>query len=464
MSTRPSDVIVADMVIVGGGPAGIAAATRAAESGRRVVLLDESPQVGGQIWRHQPGRAIPIARRWIARLERSGATVLSGASVVDMRERARAIVPSRAHVVPSGADVVPSEARDLLLPKRFAVTGERHLHPLLIEADAIVLATGARERFIPFPGWTMPGVIGIGGAQALLKAGMSFAGKRVVIAGSGPLLLPVAAALVADGARLLLVAEQGSRRAVARFATGLWRRPGALLQAARYRAGFAGTPYKTGTWVTAAHGDGRLQEVSVTDGTTTRTIACDVLCAAYGLVPNTELARLLGCETAHGAVVVDDRQETTVAGVYCVGESTGIGGVDLSLVEGEIGGLCAGDRDASAHALHGRRAGFRTMAHAMERAFAPRAELRELATPETIVCRCEDVPLGALSRHWSARQAKLYTRAGMGPCQGRVCGASLEFLFGWPADATRVPSEPALLSTLLADTAHDAGAPLHLGV
>lgn len=432
----------ADVVIIGAGPAGIAAGARIAEAGLRVVVLDESSNVGGQIWRHRPGTAHPpAAREWIDRLVLSGATILCGASVVGLR--------------PSAAGEEGA---------RFVVTAERENAPLVVAAMSVVLATGARERFLPFPGWTLPGVIGVGGAQALLKSGLSFAGKRVVIAGSGPLLLPVAAALAGDGAEVTLVAEQAARASVLRFAASLWRKPAALLQAARYRAGFLRTPYATGTWVAAAHGDGRLDAVTVTNGRTTRRIPCDLLCSAYGLVPNTQLARLLDCDVAAGRVVVNERQETSRAFVFCAGETTGVGGVDLALVEGEIAGLCAAGRSADARALQRRRAGLGAMADAMELAFAPRHELRGVATPETIVCRCEDVALGAIGASWTTRQAKLYTRAGMGPCQGRVCGAALEFLFDWPADAVRTPAEPALLSTLLADAGNVAAGPLHQGV
>jgi NADPH-dependent 2,4-dienoyl-CoA reductase/sulfur reductase-like enzyme len=433
--------VLADVVVVGAGPAGIAAATRVAETGRRVVLLDESPQVGGQIWRHRTTETLPaVARRWIARLERSGATVTCGTSVVDVRD-----------------------AGDGAGGRGFVVVAERGGTPFLVRAQALVLATGARERFLPFPGWTLPGVIGVGGAQALLKSGVSFAGKRVVIAGSGPLLLPVAAALAANGARLLLVAEQASRRDVAGFAFGLLRRPRTLLQAARYRSGFSATPYELGHWVTAARGEGRLEEVDVTDGHGTRTIACDHLCVGHGLVANTELARSLGCATVQASVVVSDRQETSRPQVFCAGESTGVGGVDLALVEGEIAGLCVTGREADTRRLARRRASLRATSEAMERAFAPRGELRAVATPDTIVCRCEDVAMRAIDPRWTMRQAKLYTRAGMGPCQGRVCGAALQFLCGGPADAVRLPVVPALLSTLLADAEspalpHDHGA------
>ena len=418
----PAERVEVDVVVVGAGPAGIAAAVRATESGARVVVVDESPTTGGQIWRHAPRHPPPAAARgWLARLERSGARVLAGTSVVD------ATVDDRGG---------------------FVLLGERHDGLVTMRAGQVILATGARERFLPFPGWTLPGVVGIGGAHALLHAGMEVAGLSVVIAGSGPLLLAVAASLRGAGARVRLVTEQAPRRRVAAFVAGLWRRPGALLDAARYRTRSLGTPYRLGWWVSEARGASAVREVVVTDGRRSRTIECDLLCTGYGLVPNTELPRLLGCAVERGAVVVDDEQRTSVAGVFCAGEPTGIGGVDLALVEGEVAGLCVAGRSREARTLFGRRARLRRLAAAMERAFAPRAELRGVVTRETIVCRCEDVPFGAVRAEWSPRQAKLYTRAGMGPCQGRVCGPALSFLCGWPADAVRAPVEPARVETL----------------
>ncbi|MEO8563123.1 MAG: FAD/NAD(P)-binding oxidoreductase [bacterium] len=414
----------ADVAVIGAGPAGIAAATRAAEAGARVVIVDESPNVGGQIWRHRPGAAAPTgAIRWLARLERSGARVLAESTVFDLHR----------------------DDRD-----GFVVAFERAGAPGELRARALVLATGARERFLPFPGWTIPGVIGVGGAQALLKAGASVRGKTIVIAGSGPLLLPVAASLVHAGAHLALVAEQAPARRVASFAVGLWRRPAALRDAVRYRAGFLRVPYRLGEWVTEARGASVLTSVVMTDGRSSRAIPCDLLCVGFGLVPNTELPRHVGCSIADGVVRVDDRQATSVQGVFCAGEPTGIGGVDLALVEGEIAGLCAAEQGGAASSpLRARRARLRRLAAEMDRAFALRDELRRLPTAETIVCRCEDVAYGALYRDWSPRQAKLYARAGMGACQGRVCGPALEFLLGWDGDAViRAPVTPTLLGAM----------------
>jgi thioredoxin reductase len=159
----------ADVVVVGAGPAGMAAAIRVAEARRRVVVLDEAPNVGGQIWRHRSRSTLGAdARRVIDGLSRTSADVRRGVAVVD---------------VAVGGD------------GSFTVVAERHRGGVeVVRAPALVVATGARERFLPFPGWTLPGVLGLGGAQALLKQGATFRGKRVVIA-DGATIPPVAASL-----------------------------------------------------------------------------------------------------------------------------------------------------------------------------------------------------------------------------------------------------------------------------
>jgi NADPH-dependent 2,4-dienoyl-CoA reductase/sulfur reductase-like enzyme len=417
MSRPVADVREADVAVVGAGPAGIAAATTAAEAGKRVVLFDDAARPGGQIWRHRAGRVPPRAARWLSRLERSGAVRVLNSEVVS-------ILPG------------------------FSLLAESAGRPVSISAKAVILATGARERFLPFPGWTLPNVIGIGGAEALLRSGASFAGKRIVIAGSGPLLLPVAASLATNGARLAVVAEQAPAGAVARFAAGLWRSPRTLLDAIGYRKAFHGTPYRFGTWVVEAHGQDRVTEAALTDGKRTWAEGCDFLCTGFGLVPATELARLAGCRIAGGVVVVDGAQRTSVPGIFCAGEPTGIAGVEASLVEGEIAGLAAATLEREANRLGPARRRIEKYGRKIERAFSLRPELRRLARPETVVCRCEDVDFGSLDSSWSAREAKLYTRAGMGPCQARVCGPALRYLFGWESDTVRVPIAPVLVGTL----------------
>lgn len=403
-----------DVAIVGGGPAGIAAACRAAGAGKRVMVLDEAPHLGGQIWRHVERVTLPkTARAWLDRFDRSGAEGLTETPVVDLRDG--------------------------------VVLGVRWQEEVRVRARHVILATGARELFLPFPGWTLPNVTGVGGVQALLKSGARLAGKRVAVAGAGPLVLPVAAALARAGAKLVVVADRTPPSRMLEFTASLAGRPGDLWQGARYRTAFLGTRYRWGTRVVSARGEGRVSEVTFASGGKTWTEAVDILGTAAGLVPNTEIARFAGCDVQRGGVVVDDRQRTSRPGLWCAGEPTGVGGVDLALVEGEIAGLDAAGQEVPAELVRRRDAG-RRYARRLEVAFSVSSP--ELPSPDTLICRCEDVPFGALDRTWSMRQAKLYTRVGMGPCQGRVCGAALQALLGWSPDSVRPPFVPTPIKSL----------------
>jgi NADPH-dependent 2,4-dienoyl-CoA reductase/sulfur reductase-like enzyme len=160
------------------------------------------------------------------------------------------------------------------------------------------------------------------------------------------------------------------------------------------------------------------------------------------------LPSLLNCKISGGYVQVDELQQTSVKGVFCAGEPTGIGGVELALVEGQIAGLAAGGHAAEARELFGERRKARRFARMLDRAFRLRPELKDLPSAETIVCRCEDVSYARLQEHRSWRAAKLQTRCGMGPCQGRVCGPATQFLFQWNPDSVRPPVFPARVESL----------------
>jgi NADPH-dependent 2,4-dienoyl-CoA reductase/sulfur reductase-like enzyme len=404
-----------DVAVVGGGPAGLAAAVHAAEAGARTALIDEAPRPGGQIWRHRR-EAPDAARGWLQRLARSGAMSLSGATVIET-----------------------GSVRELVLEQEGRVGR--------VNCRRLVLATGARERFLPFPGWTLPGVVGVGGAQALSKSGACFEGRRVVVAGTGPLLPAVAATLQGDGARVVGLVEQAPLARLVAFVGALARHPGKVAEAFGYGVRLLGVPFRAEAWVLAAEGRDHVERVLVTDGRRRWRWECDVLACAFGLVPNLELPRLIGCATGRDQVVVDASQETTVPGVFAAGELCGIGGVHQAVVTGTIAGLAAVGRVVP-RTLRRRRDHERAFALALSRAFSLRDELRALAGPDTTVCRCEDVEAGRLDPRWSARQAKLYTRAGMGPCQGRVCGPALAFLRGYGADSVRSPLKPVPLSAL----------------
>lgn len=418
-----------DVLVVGGGPAGMAAAACAAESGVQVGVFDDNASLGGQIWRGESqertkdlrtnDRRTNDAAEWTKRVQATQVTTLCGMRIFDQPE----------------PGVLLAEGMNDLFELSY-----KHL----------VLATGARERFLPFPGWTLPNVMGAGGLQAMVKCGLPVRGKRVVVAGTGPLLLAVAAYLRKQGAEILIICEQASWSSLARFSASLSARK--LMQALQLRKELSGIPFAANSWPLAAHGRQTLESVSVSRSGKTETIPCDYLACGFHLVPNIELPLLLGCQVQAGCVRVDDFQETTITRVYCAGEPTGIGGVELSLVEGQIAGLAAAGCTTEAKQFFGEREKARSFAHSLERTFRLRPELRGLPSSDTIVCRCEDISYSRLRPHTSWREAKLHTRCGMGPCQGRVCGPATQFFFGWNPDSVRPPVFPVRVENLAALT------------
>lgn len=222
-----------------------------------------------------------------------------------------------------------------------------------------------------------------------------------------------------------------------------------FLAALSYGASLRGSTFRCGWWPVSAQGIDRLQSVTMTNGTRVKTIECDMLACGFHLVPNTELQSAFGCALSEGKVQVDEWQRTSADGVFSVGESTGIGGLDLALVEGQIAGLAAVAKNDRATHLFRKRDSLQASAHVMDRAFALRPDLRRLVQADTIVCRCEDVRWSSLQGQQAVRPARLYTRCGMGPCQGRICGAALQFLSGWKSMGTRPPIYPVRLSTLI---------------
>ena len=415
-----------DVIVVGAGPAGIAAAVAAARHGRSVALLDDNPFVGGQIWRGgreaSPKKSNPVKDKALSDLAASGVTILSGYSVFDAPQPGELRATQEAA---SGTESIALQYRDL------------------------ILATGARERFLPFPGWTLPGVFGAGGLQALVKGGFDVRGKRIAVAGSGPLLLAVAVHLKEDGAQITSIAEQAPISQLLPFALSLWSHPAKIKQAIEFRIRLERTPYRTGCWPIAAIAHDtkhQLKGVLFTDGAKTWEEPCDLLACGFHLVPNTELASLLGCSLSNGFVETNNLQQTSMSHIYCVGEPTGIAGLEAALLEGEIAGLtCAAQATAS---FRSRIAVEHKFAARMTTAFQLRPELRSLCAPDTIVCRCEDVTHGSVAVHTSWTDAKLQTRCGMGPCQGRICGPAVETLFGWQPKSIRPPLFPVPINTL----------------
>ncbi|MCK9686021.1 NAD(P)/FAD-dependent oxidoreductase [Scleromatobacter humisilvae] len=412
----------ARVVVVGAGPAGLAAARVAAAAGLDVLLLDAAPLPGGQVWRARQGVAAEPVARALASLAATGVRVLSGTRVV-------MALPERTLLI-DGPD------------------GARRLR-----WDKLILATGARERLLPFPGWTLPGVFGAGGLQALVKGGWPIRGRRVLVAGTGPLLLAAAATLRREGAQVVGLVEEASAVALARFAGTLAAHPRKALQAMRLGASLLGVPSNVGTRVIAAEGDGRVERVVLQgEGGRPRVVDCDALAAGWGLIPQTELAQSLGCALAMRlgalAIVVDERQRTSVDGVLAVGECTGIAGAVAAQLQGEAAG-CAVALDQPARPSR-RLAREHAFAAAVAARFPAPADWAARLRDDTLVCRCEDVPWSALRDQPDLRAAKLATRCGMGHCQGRLCHDTLAAVMHWPRLPVRPPLAPAPLATLLA--------------
>ena len=290
------------------------------------------------------------------------------------------------------------------------------------------------------------GRVGAGGLQAQIKQGLSLKGEKVVIAGSGPLLLAVADTVNKAGGDVTNIIEQAPLPALLRFAGGLWRWP----QKLRQLATLAPKGYLSGAQTIRAHGATRLEAVTLRQRGVERTIACDRLAIGYGLVPNIETGLLFGCATAQEAIQVNRWQETSIADVYAAGECTGFGGSELALVEGEIAGYAAAGASQQAQARFARRARWQRFAAAINRTFQLAESLKNAATPESLLCRCEDVRCGDVAAADDWLQAKLTQRCGMGACQGRTCAASARWLYGWPLPQPREPLSPARAETLIA--------------
>jgi NADPH-dependent 2,4-dienoyl-CoA reductase/sulfur reductase-like enzyme len=422
-----------DIAVLGGGPAGMAAATEAARRGARTVLLEESPAPGGQVYRAPPPGFAPPAdpdRRagdaLRAALAGSGATVLAGHRVWGL----------------GGGPLVPAGAASA--PFRLDALGEAGVRT--VTARALVLCPGTHERIIPFPGWTLPGVIGLAAATILLKAQGVLPGRRVVVAGAGPLLYAVAAKLLKFGAAVPAVVDLAARQEWARALPALAARPDLLARGAAWRASLTlgGVRVLAAHRVLAAEGGTALERVRVVPlaGGDVEEIDCDALCIGHGLVPATEATRCFRAahryerESGGWVPVLDADRRTTVPLLYVAGDGGGVRGAAAAPAAGRLAALAAlrdlGLTGAETHARE-RQAPARDFGRAartggaMARMMALRPELVAAIPDDTVVCRCEGITRGEIDAAVAdgaadMNQLKQFTRCGMGPCQGRVCG------------------------------------------
>jgi NADPH-dependent 2,4-dienoyl-CoA reductase/sulfur reductase-like enzyme len=428
------------VLVIGAGPAGLAAAVHALVAGAEVTVLDAAHDIGGQFWRHLPPERSALRE---ASLHHGWATFVSLSRTLKRHPSCRILTRAQVWTLDHEGERVRVH---------FAVgpaDGDSRTMTT-ITGDALVIATGAHDRTLPFPGWDLPGVFSGGAAQAFAKSERIAIGERVVVAGAGPFLLPVASSLLATGARVAGVYEAAGAGAIARgwgaqIAT-MVSMPHKLLELGGYVAGQlrGRVPYRLASAVVAAHGTDRVESVTIarigSDWApipgTEHVVEADAVAVSHGFVPRLELALAAGCAlTPQRFVSVDSMQGTSRPGVYAAGELTGIGGADAALHEGAVAGWAAagGDpHDRRIVAMRRRVLADRRFGRALEAAHGIRGGWVGWMQDDTVICRCEETTYGRLrtvadvTASRGLRSIKLTTRAGLGPCQGRICGRTVE--------------------------------------
>ncbi len=415
-----------DVAVVGGGPAGLSAALAARQAGATVILFDAAARPGGQYYRQPPDRLRGAASHRQAEGRRLWEEVAAAGVEIRSGWQAWNLTPERVLSVagPGGSETCT--------------------------ARAVVVAAGAYERVLPFPGWTTPGVITAGAAQTLLDQGVR-PGRRALVAGTGPLNLTTAAALLRDGVEVVAVLEGSPLyRLGARHATGFWGQWERLREGTESVAQMArhGTPYRVGWGLMAVHGDAGIEGATIARldaewrpiSGSEREITCDTVCVGYGLTPFYALAAVAGAQLEWrpdrgGQVPLRDATFcTTVPGVYAVGDGAGIGGARMSMLEGEVAGIAAAA--LAGHGIADAQDRLRGLGPALAREerfrrayaalFTPGPGAFERADDAALICRCEGVTLGmvrvaAAGGATTLVELKAATRCGMGECQGRMC-------------------------------------------
>ncbi|MFD1883042.1 NAD(P)/FAD-dependent oxidoreductase [Paracoccus pacificus] len=409
----------ADVVVIGAGPAGLAAATEAARAGLSVVLLDEQPAPGGQIYRG-------IETAPASRVEILGPDYAEGGKLV------REFRASGAEYLPGA--LVWNIGTDRVID--YSQNGASQQ----IRAGAIISATGALERPMPIPGWTLPGVTTVGALQILLKSA-GVVHEDAVLVGAGPLLWLLAAQMVDAGCPPRAIVEnlpRGRMTAAAPHLLRAWRARHYLTKGLSLirKVKRAGVPLHRGATDLAVEGEGAARALSFTAGDRPQRIESGNIALHQGVVPNQQITRLMRADHVWDKnqqcfrPVTDDNGQTSVAGLYVAGDGAGIGGAKAAAIQGRLAALAiAGGSSARIAQLRSDLAGDTAIRPFLETFYAPAPQILRPADA-TIVCRCEEVTAGTIRDTVrlgapGPNQIKSMLRTGMGPCQGRVCGLAV---------------------------------------
>lgn len=456
-----------DLAIIGSGPAGAEAALSAAAQGLSVVVLDESEDVGGQVYRAPPAAL------------RQGLNAKAGSEAAageDLRQRFAA----------SGVTHAMSR-RVWLAGPGFELRSAGAHGDESWSARAVCVAAGTHERIYPFPGWTTPGVIGLAAATILLKSQHMLPGRRPVVAGSGPLLLAVANAIIEAGGDVAALVDTRSAFDWARTLPGALTRTDLLQRGVGWLRNIrkASVPIYRGSAIAAVNGSSSIERVEISPigqggSNSDRTIIkTDSLCIGYGLIPAIETLRILGADVVYDedlggwVPTIDAHGRASVANVFAAGDGTGIRGAAAASAGGTVAGLTAAhDLGALSGAEFEQKVREPMQAYEKAKRFgrgmaglmAAQPELMRFAEEDTLVCRCEEVTRGEIEAALAGgahdvNQVKSWTRCGMGPCQGRFCGEGAATLVAaavggrekagiWTA---RVPLRPVAIEDLVGE-------------
>jgi len=412
------------VVIVGAGPAGIRAAQTLLAHGVKPCLVDEAPRGGGQVYRRQPENFRRSAQQLYgfeaSKAESIHRTVDELATQIDYRPETLVWNAENARL-------------DTLSNGRSGV----------VEYSRVIVATGATDRILPVPGWTLPGVYSLGAAQIALKYQGCAIGERVAFCGSGPLLYLVAYQYAKAGAKVVAVLDSAPFTAQCRALPALLGQPGILAKGLYYRSWLTahGIPVHQGATLERIDGEQRVSAVAWRQRRHQQRLECDAVAFAHALRSETQLADLLACEFHWSELnrawlpLRDSAGRSTVEGVYLAGDGAGIMGADAAEMAGERAALalledCGHPVDsARSQHLEQKLVAIERFRHGLETAFPFPADWAAQAPDELIICRCEEVSAGEVRTvvdegHWELNRVKAQCRVGMGRCQGRMCGAA----------------------------------------